>query len=408
MKKKRILIILLLFLAMNFILVYLDDGEKVDRITYVDEWTETRVMDLRENLVQNGVLTHVEENRIYFDKQQGNFQSFMVEKGDAVEVGDPLYTYAVTDYNQTFRTLTNEIDRLEDEINALESIITEIDSYGFPLQDDTIEISLNDGEDELSIPVEGQLETEYQKQQFVLQKTSELAEKEAQLSSLENQMSDLESTGDTITVESPSAGIISQLSVSLDDPLMTISSEELHAYGELTEEQRQLVEEEMVTEVMTDTELGDLPGAVTYVSDVPEENQLEDSSHYPINVTFDGEFQEGILKPGYHVGLDITLKESLDAIALEQDKIFDGTIWKMTEDGTLINAVVTTGIQEHQWVEIVEGAQAGDAVAYDPEERFRDDTTFITALDLPALTWYFMHPENIDWKRYMLLGIGVR
>ncbi|WP_054751911.1 hypothetical protein [Piscibacillus salipiscarius] len=131
MKKRRNLIFLTLFILVNFLLIYLDDDWTVDRITYVDEWANTRVMDVRENLVQDGILTHTDQNRIYFDKQQGNFQSFMVEKGDAVTAGDPLYTYSVTDYNQTYRTLTNEIDRLEDEVDAIEAIISEIERYSF-------------------------------------------------------------------------------------------------------------------------------------------------------------------------------------------------------------------------------------------------------------------------------------
>ncbi|MFD2639118.1 efflux RND transporter periplasmic adaptor subunit [Piscibacillus salipiscarius] len=408
MKKRRNLIFLTLFILVNFLLIYLDDDWTVDRITYVDEWANTRVMDVRENLVQDGILTHTDQNRIYFDKQQGNFQSFMVEKGDAVTAGDPLYTYSVTDYNQTYRTLTNEIDRLEDEVDAIEAIISEIERYSFPLQDDSIEISINDGEHELNIPAQGQLETEFQLQQFVLQKESELAEKEAQIDSLENQLDDLESTGDTITVESPADGIVSQLSASLDDPLMTISSRELHAYGELTEEQRQFVEEEMSADVMTETPLGDIPGTVTDISDVPEDGKLEDKSVYPLEITFNEEIEGDMLKPGYHVGLDITLKESLEAVVLKDDHIFDNIIWKMTAEGTLKKSVVTTGIEQHGWIEVVEGATTEDRVAYDPEKRFRDETTFITALDLPALTWYVMNPKEVEWERYLLMGLGVR
>ncbi|WP_054751913.1 efflux RND transporter periplasmic adaptor subunit [Piscibacillus salipiscarius] len=242
----------------------------------------------------------------------------------------------------------------------------------------------------------------------MLQKESELAEKEAQIDSLENQLDDLESTGDTITVESPADGIVSQLSASLDDPLMTISSRELHAYGELTEEQRQFVEEEMSADVMTETPLGDIPGTVTDISDVPEDGKLEDKSVYPLEITFNEEIEGDMLKPGYHVGLDITLKESLEAVVLKDDHIFDNIIWKMTAEGTLKKSVVTTGIEQHGWIEVVEGATTEDRVAYDPEKRFRDETTFITALDLPALTWYVMNPKEVEWERYLLMGLGVR
>ncbi|WP_277674621.1 efflux RND transporter periplasmic adaptor subunit [Piscibacillus halophilus] len=410
MRHKRTLFLTLLFIAVNFVLIYIDDEQKVDRISYVDEWDQTQTMDMRENLVQNGVLKPIEEEHIYFNQQQGNFQSFMVEKGETVDVGDPLYTYSVTDYNQTYRALTNDIQRLQDEVSSLEMIITEIETYNIPIQDDSIQISINNGEEEheLEIPVEGQLETEFQKQQFLLEKSADLAEKEAQLSSLENQLSDLEQTGDTITVESPMAGIINQLSVSLDDPLMTISSQELQVYGELTEEQRSMVEESMEVGIITETELDTLPGAISDISDVPEEGDLNEDSSYPITVTFDEEYEDELLKPGFHVGLDITLNESLAAVVINQDHIFDQEIWKMTDDGTLERTNITPGIEKDQLVEIIEGAEANEPVAYDPVERLRDETTFITALDLEALTWFMIKPENIEWKKYLVMGLSSR
>ncbi|GEL77051.1 efflux RND transporter periplasmic adaptor subunit [Tenuibacillus multivorans] len=408
MRRKRGLLLTLLFIIVNFILIYIDNDQQVDRISYVNEWNRTQTMDIRENLIQDGILIPTEEEHIYFNQQQGNFQSFMVEKGDAVDVGDPLYTYAVTDYNQTYRTLTHDIERLQDEIDALETIINEIENYEIPEQEDSIQVSLNDGEDELNIPVEGQLETEYQIQQFLFEKEAERTQKEAQLSSLENQLSDLEQTGDTITVESPIAGIVNHRSESLNDPLMTISSQELQAYGELTEQQRQIVKESMTVRIETNTELDTLPGTIANIGDVPEAGDLKRESSYPITVTFNEAYKNELLKPGYHVGLDITLKESLDAVAANQNQITDHNIWKMTDEGKLELTDVTTGLEEDQWVEITEGAEAGDSIAYGPANRLRHETPFITPLDAEMLAWYMIQPENIEWKEYLLMGLLVR
>ncbi|TFB14202.1 HlyD family efflux transporter periplasmic adaptor subunit [Filobacillus milosensis] len=408
--RKLIIASTLLFILTNCILIVIADYDQVDRITYVDELDYAKVMDVRENLMQDGILTHAASEPIYFDSDLGSFEGFLVEKGASVEVGDPLYVYSVANYDQTFRKLTSEIDRLNDEINALDMIIMEMESYRIPNNGDSTQVTFSDEENEyeFDIPNEGQIETEFEKEQFILQKESELASKEAELSSLQNQLAELESTGESITVESPVAGVISQLSTSLEDPLLTVSSLELQAYGELPEEQHPLVKEGMKTQVITETEAGTLEGTVSDVSTVPENGSLETNSNYPVNVAFNENADTSLLSPGYHVALDITLKESLDATVLKEHQIFNQNVWKLTDIGTIEFTPIETGIHGEPWVEIIDGLEAGDYVAYDPVERFRNQTTFITSLEPEKLAWYVIQPENITWRKYLSMGLMVR
>src|SRR5699024_5167889 len=70
------------------------------------------------------------------------------------------------------------------------------------------------------------------KEQYITEKEKELAQKEAELNSVESQLSELTSTGETVTVESPFEGIVTDVSETLEDPLLTIQSDDLIIKGD--------------------------------------------------------------------------------------------------------------------------------------------------------------------------------
>src|SRR5690625_3191529 len=100
MKRRRriIQVVIVLFIAVNFLLVYADDEARVDRISYIKEWSDAFLADVREELHTNVIFAYDGEEYIYFDATEGSFQEFLVEEEEEISAGDPLFSYQVDNY----------------------------------------------------------------------------------------------------------------------------------------------------------------------------------------------------------------------------------------------------------------------------------------------------------------------
>ena len=206
--KKRLLQLgVILFICMNFILVYVDDEGRVDRLASISDWTQTFEANLEEKLYTKGVLAAKEEHNIYFDKNVGSFKSFMVEEGSRVNRGDPLFSYQVVQYHQTEAELLERTNQLEAEVAAIEQAIRKMTAFQIPKTNTNRESSFAITEDELKLEFpQDSIQANLLKEQFLLEKEQELAEKNATLAHVRRQLNELQSSEDTITVESPYAG----------------------------------------------------------------------------------------------------------------------------------------------------------------------------------------------------------
>ncbi|WP_239984666.1 efflux RND transporter periplasmic adaptor subunit [Lentibacillus sediminis] len=430
----RILQILtVLFIGVNFLLVYLDDENKVDRISYINHWSESFSTDIADELYKPGVLAYSSEEHIYFDESLGSFQQFGVEEGSRVSEGDPLFSYQVDNYYQTEADLMGKIETLNGEIAAIETAISEMNLYEIP--DDgaasSTQTSLPDiftgeiggdppgespfgGDEDNSIggtqpaqndPIrqtqpsgESQTaEAELIKEQYIIEKEMELAAATAELESAEAQLTELQQTGDTITMESPFAGRVSDVSISLGDPLLTIENAPLQAEGELSERERATVEEGMPVTVKLKETNAVLTGEISQISDAPKALQVDGESVYPFEITFDEEIETEGLLPGYHGNLAISVQVSENATVLFDDVVFADTVWKMNEEGKLIKQTVETGIKRDSMLEITSGVEPGEWAADEPSGRFRDGATFITPLQPMQVPWsdFFSHENRL-------------
>src|SRR5699024_1467389 len=144
---------------------------------------------------------------------------FLVEKGDDVDIGTPLYTYEVEQYEARNWQLENDIARLNDEIDAIEAAIDKMKSKNVTQSGRDIVFSDENGS--LTLP-QNASSAEMMKEQFIIEKENELAQKEAQLTSVEAEQRELMAGEDTIIVESPFYGKVTDISLSLQNPLMTI------------------------------------------------------------------------------------------------------------------------------------------------------------------------------------------
>lgn len=410
--RKIILAAIALFIGVNVLLVFLDDENKIDRTSYIKDWSEAFETDMYDKLFKEGVLAYAEEDQIYFDKTLGSFQEFLIDEGNEVNVGDDLYSYTVTNYYETEAMLMQEMETLNGEITAIQSAITQMNGYRIPIVPSSSSTPFGDDLSEGNIIIENQqepVEAEVMKEQYLIEKEKELNQKNAQIDSVQSQLDELRATGSTVTVDSPYEGIVKEVSASLEDPIITIESTQLFAEGELTEQERTEIEQGMKAEVRIKENSVLAAGAVNHVNESPKEISIEGESMYPFNITFNEDAElEGIL-PGYHADLSITKKESLGAAVLFDDVVFSGTVWKMTNEGKLMAQTVETGIYMEKMLEITEGVSTGEWVAKDSSRQFRNGAAFITPLKLDQNTWNdVVTAVPADWGMNFLIGIVSR
>src|SRR5699024_7170475 len=212
----------------------------------------------------------------------------------------------------------------------------------------------------------------------------------------------------TITVESPYEGIVSGVSETLEDPLLTIQSDELVVKSELTEQEHLDVESGLSVYIEMKESGQTMEGKVEKVSQIPENLNLKGNSKYSFLVSLeemaddahdegstdlnndmnddegdDSDLNGGLnddvnvdennddmnkasdenqFAPGYHADLEVVTEESPNATVIHQDALNELSIWKMI-NGELIREPVQTGIQMDKKVEIEEGLETGDWIA---------------------------------------------
>jgi len=407
MKMKRIIqLLMVVFVVVNFFLVYIDDEGKVERTAYVNDWSQSFEADMAEKMIKPGVLTAASEEQLYFDESLGSFQAFLVEEGSQVSAGDPLYTYLVDNYYETESNLMNEVDQLNGDVAAIEAAISQIEMYQVPSSGEgsgtPSAFSLTEEGLEVEFP-QSSAEAELIKQQYLVEKQKELTQKQAQLASAESQLNGLRSSGDTITVESPYDGRVSSLSTTLEDPVITIESTQLVAVGELTEQERVQMEQGLVAEVDIHEVDGEVLGTVQEVSDTPNSIKIEGESIYPFRIAFDENAEVEQLLPGYHADIAITMEESLGATVVHEEAVLDKSIWRMTNEGKLVKQNVETGLDVDGKVEILEGVETGDWVAVEPPSLFHDEANFITPLQVKHISKSSFSYSN--WAENLVTGL---
>ncbi|WP_284141059.1 efflux RND transporter periplasmic adaptor subunit [Virgibacillus sp. LDC-1] len=401
-KKKVIMFMVLFFIGLNVGLVMLDKDKKVDRITYVSEWNEVSLGDVYERIQVDGMLDYINEQHVYFDNQLGGFDQFLVEEGDMVNKGDPLYSYKATYYYETKASLEREAERLTGEMEAIEAAIGKMNAY--QVSQTTMKFVSPEGNETIEIP-QNQSEATLLKEQYILEKEKERDQKAAQLKSIQSQISELSSSGDTITVESPFRGKVTTVSDGLDNPIVTIQLPELLARGELTEKERMLVEESMSATVSMTEGKQQVEGAVQFVAEEPVSLEIKTRSMYPFHVALDKEADDiETLLPGYHASILITLQESLDTPVITEKSLFGKYVWKMTATGKLVKTPVQTGIEMKPSVEVTHGVEQGQWLAQAKKERFRNDASFITPLQIERIPWKQVRQLG-DWKKSITIGL---
>jgi HlyD family secretion protein len=408
MRKKRLKwITLILFIGINCLLVWLDDGDKVTRQAYVSSWGKVYQKDLFETVEAAGVVSYSGESYVYFDKNMGSFENFLIEEGITVSVGDPLFEYKVNDYYETEAYLSYELSKVESEIDAIEDAISEMVAFRIPKPSTPVVGDTNKDSTTVVVAPQEPAEAEVLKEQFIIQKEQELSAKEEQKKVIKSQLDDLEETGDTITVESPFQGKVKEVSATLNDPIIRIENTALLVKGEIGEAARLELESGQAVDIVLKESEQTLKGSVLQVADAPHEVDVNTQSIYPVEVSFEEEQALDSILPGYRADLTITVNESINAATVKRDFVKQNHIWKLNELGRMDLVPVQTGIQMGEHLEIQSGLSTGNMVTDESISASFKGMPFITPLKFKDVAWLDIGKYK-DWLLYMTVGLVAR
>ncbi|KGP91508.1 hypothetical protein N780_19675 [Pontibacillus chungwhensis BH030062] len=432
----------ILLVVANIILVVLSEDE-VERKSYISKWDTPFTADLENAITEEGVFQPASEEHVYFDKDLGSFKQFLVEEGEEVNLGDPIFSYVVRDYWGTVTQLESQISGLEEEVEALEDYVDEVEDIDVP---DTEEPDAR-----------AFAEAEVNKEQAEAEAEKELALKEAQLEALEDELDEVEEYGQVIEVTSLFDGTIKELDYSLEDPAVTIArSDQLILAGDIDEQNRVDIQEGMKARGTIDKLEQSWEGQVGSADEFPIEgsSELGDSS-YPYVVELN-ESIDGVL-PGYHSTVYLTVEEVQNAITVYQnwihlpidgmedfvsdEKIEDEVLeeeseevqeegpdeseeveqvedevvvegpyaWVMNDLGLVEKRYLELGIDEYNLQEVQEGLTLEEWVADEPNEEFYEGTSFLTSLQTERIHWTDVKSldKGVMWE-YAKMGLLMR
>lgn len=414
-KGRMLGLLIIAFITTNALLIYLDEDNHIDRKSYLHTWSQTVTQDLFEKVEAKGVFASQASVPVYFDGADGSFQQFLVREGDKVQEGDDLYTYNVEDYAAQETRLEGEVQRIQEEITAVEDYIDNLEGYDIPHPSDSNDPSTSSffGEDSRSTDNDAassagaKVEAEYLKEEELARQQAELSKQQALLEMAEDQLDQLQETGEQITVTSQFSGTVTDIDEELKAPILTMKSADLVLEGEIMEEDRTQVEENLTVDVFVPELELETTGTITGLDDFPKQTDLEGKSRYPFTVTMD-EVDEELL-PGYHADMKVITSESREAVAALDDALSTEEnlyAWVMNGDGLLERREVTTGIEENGLVEVVSGLEDGEWIAVAPKDEFRNASVFITSVqmeDLPVK--HLIELDQSTILNYGLLGL---
>lgn len=418
-------ITVVIFIAINLFLVYKDNTQQIDRVTFISDWTNTKEQEMRELLHTDGVLDYAEENLIYFDDSLGSFNEFLIEKGNVVEKGDALYSYDVHNFTEMMLHLNGQENELDAKIKAIKKAVSDMGSK--QITSENFQFVNPDGE-EIGLYRQNVTDAEVMKEQYIIDKEKELAETEAELASIKSQIEELSTGSGSITVESPYEGKVTQVETSLENPLITVEDAELYVTGELSEKERMSVQKKSHADITMKENNKSLIGTVISLDDEPKELDLTGESVYPFhiqlneqseeddpkkednvetdeNIDFNDSNVEDELLQGYHAEVGIILDRDPEAIVVPQKIMQQDQLWWMTRDGELIYLPVETGIHEDENIAIISDMIAEDDwIALRPKPQFRDGSHFITPLKPNKTNWKSIYNDGAR-KRSILIGL---
>ncbi|MDQ0269218.1 efflux RND transporter periplasmic adaptor subunit [Cytobacillus purgationiresistens] len=377
-----------IFLTVNIVLIFKGGGD-ISRINYITKWTSVQEQDLLETLPSAGVYIPKEEQHIYYDMNNGRFDGFLVEEGDAVEPGAELFEYSPADINATRATFEAEIDRLRKEITSIDQHISDMKSMQTGLSTipsrTTRTAADNDDKD-------NEAAAAFNTNLYISQSIErDIKDKEWEKRKFENEIAkyeDLKQTSDAnlmqLAVTSELSGTIQDIKHELTNPVITIISNEQLIEGNLTEDEVQQIIPGMkvfITYANSNTQInGTVDKVFTYPNEKPEVGK---DSTYRFTVQLDDQLEQADIH-GQHVDLKIVTNEVAQALTIPakalKKKSDNYYSYIMGAGGLLERRKVEPGLKLKQTQEVVTGLQHGELVVMERPLFIKANQPYITRM----------------------------
>ncbi|MBS4200662.1 hypothetical protein KHA93_13570 [Bacillus sp. FJAT-49732] len=361
--------IVILIVSVNLVLLE-KNGSKAERLNFISNWKVLATGDLVETFRTEGVVAPSERNPVFVDPNV-TFKGFLVEKGDEVENGTPLFEYATDDLDEQIALLDAEITRLEKEKKSIETFMSDIEKTKRSLPGNRLNPKpvLEDPELEAVVEAVTRIESSGQAReirtidQSISEKELELEKVELEIEKYEKQRDVVKSGRKGLTMLSPYEGTVEEISFELNNPVMTIVSEDLLIEGRLGEKVVSVVEEGMRVDVHSNLLEESLSGEVGTVSELPvEKPDVKLESFYPFTVVLEEE--DNNLYAGYHVHADIVVDEALDVPVVRSESVLDkrktSYLWILNRKGMVEKREVDLGLHVGNRIEVISGAEPGE------------------------------------------------
>jgi len=375
-KKWTVLLVGALFMIGNLYLIYKKDSE-IKRLSHVNSWTTVKEQNLVESQTDEGLITPVKEEYIYYEEKTGDFASFLVKEGDQVEENTPIIELSSVNIDAAISQKELEISKLEDEIDALEDNIDSLDDL---LRD--IERSTTEENESSNTIMTNSLEIE------IYEKELQLSRLEAELDQQEEQLASIDDSLSSLTINSSITGTVKEIRHDLNNPVVTIASNELEVEATLTEKELSAFEEGMKVYVTSHLQKDKMEGTIASISTLPKvEPKEKKETQYTYSIQMNE--QPGSTVPlGSHVDLKIITNEISDALTIStkgiKEKGAKSYIYVIMPNGTIERRQIDTGLHLNHVKEIKSNAEKGEKVVL-TATTLKHNTKFYTALNVKQL-----------------------
>ena len=336
----------------------------------------TMVGDSSQKIYINGMIEPIENKNIYLDTSKGKVDTVSVTDGQAVNVGDVLFTYKndtitsqIEDFNGQISTYQTQKERLENKKKDSNNKLTE--------KKNSLSNLKSNPQDEITMASIQSLEGEIQSLE------TEISSYNDQLDTINDSIKDCNKKienlkkDESIEVKADISGVVAILG-SKDDytnVFISISSNDLYIKGSVSEKYVERLKKEQEAEVLVIANNSTIKAKVDEISKKPSTSSSIGSSmdassnslsNYDVTLLLDS--QENILD-GYHVQATIFEKEKelkipKEAIIEENGETF---VYKV-EDGALKKQNVEYEDSENDDAKILSGLEEGEEVVTNPTE----------------------------------------
>ena len=337
----------------------------------------TMVGDSSQKIYINGMIEPIENKNIYLDTSKGKVDTVSVTDGQAVNVGDVLFTYKndtitsqIEDFNGQISTYQTQKERLENKKKDSNNKLTE--------KKNSLSNLKSNPQDEITMASIQSLEGEIQSLE------TEISSYNDQLDTINDSIKDCNKKienlkkDESTEVKADISGVVDIVG-SKDDytnVFISISSNDLYIKGSVSEKYVEKLKKEQEAEVLVIANNSTIKAKVDEISKKPSNgssaigSSMDTSgnslSNYDVTLLLDS--QENILD-GYHVQATIfeeekELKIPKEAIIEENGETF---VYKV-EDGALKKQNVEYEDSENDDAKILSGLEEGEEVVTNPTE----------------------------------------